>query len=78
MDENTQIVMPNDIKIQIEEALKEIKATHKRVGSIITPTKYVEKKGQFDYVTAPYVKSIADKNYPGWSWKLITFQIVIV
>ena len=32
----------------------------------------------FDYVSAPYIKSMADKHYPGWSWKIIKFEVIIV
>jgi len=77
MDE-PQMVLQNEVKTAVEVAIDKIKEQHRKVGSLKTPAKYVEKKGQFEYVAAPYVKSIADKYYPGWSWEIIKFEVVIV
>lgn len=74
----TQIVLQSDVRTDVESAIEAIKKQHRTVSELKTPSKYVEKKGQFDYVQAPYVKSIADRYYPGWSWEIMKFEVVIV
>lgn len=77
MNEN-EIVLQDNTKTAVEKAIASIKDRHQRVGSINTPKQYIERKGQFEYVAAPYIKSMADKHYPGWSWEIIGYEIVIV
>ena len=53
-----------------------INDTHKIVSELATPRTYIEDKMGIDYVKYPYMRSIADKYYPGWSWKIINSEIV--
>ena len=53
-----------------------IENVHKIVSELVTPRTYVEDKMGIDYVKYPYMRSIADKYYPGWSWKIISTEIV--
>ena len=55
----------------INESLKLITEKHKKVSSITTPTPYIKKKMGMDYVEYSYMREIADKEYPGWSWTII-------
>ena len=55
----------------INESLKLITEKHKKVSSITTPTPYIKKKMGMDYVEYSYMREIADKEYPGWSWNII-------
>lgn len=38
------------------------------VSEIKTPIEFIEKKLDIDYVKADYMRLIATKYYPGWSW----------
>ena len=58
----------------INESLKMITEKHKKVSSITTPTPYIKKKMGMDYVEYSYMREIADKEYPGWSWTIINTE----
>jgi len=58
----------------ITDSLKEITKHQKRVSKIKTPKGYVKKKQGFDYVELSYMKSVANEQYPGWSWTIINSE----
>jgi len=58
----------------INEALKEITNKHKKVSNIATPTPYIKKKMGMEYVEYSYMREVADKEYPGWSWLIINTE----
>jgi|TARA_R100001530_G_scaffold38802_2_gene30022 hypothetical protein len=45
--------------------------THDNVSNIDTPKSFVKNKMGADYVEFSYMRDVADKNYPGWSWTVI-------
>ena len=53
-----------------------IRDTHKEVSNLKTPSAYVFDKMGMDYVKYPYMRDIADKHYPGWSWTIISTQML--
>lgn len=55
----------------INGALKKITEQHKIISKIETPKGFVKQKQGFDYVELSYMKSIANEQFPGWSWKII-------
>ena len=58
----------------INEALKEITSKHKKVSNIATPAPYIKKKMGMEYVEYSYMREVADKEYPGWSWTIINTE----
>lgn len=58
----------------IETRLKAITEHHKYVSDIETPKPYIKKKAGMDYVEIGYMKGIADKEFPGWSWTIINSE----
>jgi len=58
----------------INEALKGITNKHKKVSNIATPTPFIKKKMGMEYVEFSYMREIADKEYPGWSWTVISTE----
>ena len=58
----------------INEALKEITSKHKKVSNIATPSPYIKKKMGMEYVEYSYMREVADKEYPGWSWTIINTE----
>ena len=55
----------------IELVRKAITDKHKNVSNIKTPKPFIKKKMGMEYVEYSYMREIADKEYPGWSWKII-------
>ena len=47
---------------------------HRKVGKISTPKGLVKKRQGFDYVELSYMKSIANEQFPGWSWTIINSE----
>ena len=55
----------------LESSLVKITQVHDTVSEITTPKAYIKKKMDMDYVEIGYMKKLADKFYPGWSWEII-------
>jgi len=60
----------------IQDSLKNITSHHKEVGKIETPKGLVKKKMGFDYVELSYMKKIANEQFPGWSWTIISTEVL--
>lgn len=58
----------------IQDSLQKITLHQKKVSKIKTPKGYVKKKQGFDYVELSYMKSVANEQYPGWSWNIINSE----
>tara|TARA_R110002020_G_scaffold72272_4_gene186059 strand:- start:2499 stop:3107 length:609 start_codon:yes stop_codon:yes gene_type:complete len=56
---------------KIDKILESITDKHDFVSDIRTPRAYVKKKMDMDYVEIGYMKAMAEKHYPGWSWEVI-------
>ena len=48
-----------------------IMSTHNNVSNIDTPKSFIKNKMGADYVEFSYMRDVADKHYPGWSWQVI-------
>ena len=57
---------------QINKLLQNVTKKHDEVSRIETPKIFIKKKQNFDYVDVGYMKKLADKYFPGWSWKIIS------
>jgi len=68
---DNKIAMLNDNSIQNIENRKQHHGYHKTVSNMKTPQKYIEQKMGLDYVKYGYMRDLADKFYPGWSWTII-------
>jgi hypothetical protein len=55
----------------VNEIRKLITKKHKHVSNLKTPSPYVKKKMGLDYVEYGFMREIADKEYPGWSWTIV-------
>jgi len=72
---NKEIMLTDTSSLNvINEALKEITSKHKKVSNIVTPSPYIKKKMGMEYVEYSYMREVADKEYPGWSWTIITTE----
>ena len=68
--ENTQ---PNVVMIA-EDTFDIIRDLHDKVSMEDTPRSFIKKKMGIDYVEYSYMRSVADKHYPGWSWTIISTE----
>ena len=48
---------------------------HKKVSRIKTPKPYIKKKMGMEYVEYNYMRKVADKEFPGWSWLVIKTEL---
>ena len=60
----------------IEKVRKAITDKHKQVSNIKTPKPYIKKKMGMEYVEYSYMREIADKEFPGWSWKVVNTEVL--
>jgi len=82
---NTELIQTNNSLVIGEDLLKGIKKLldkstkqHKRISQTKTPVnkEIVGKKGGYDYVKDWYMRSRANKEFPGWSFTIIKDEIV--
>jgi hypothetical protein len=75
-------IVPYDRRISVqevnisEELKKAITAKHKKVSDMETPNHFVKKKMGMDYCEYSYMREIAEKEYPGWSWEIISEEML--
>jgi len=68
---NELALIENGSLTSINKALNNITKHHKKVSDINTPKPFIKQKMGMDYVEYSYMREIADKHYPGWSWTVI-------
>ena len=68
---NELALIENGSLQNINKALNNITKHHKKVSDINTPKPFIKQKMGMDYVEYSYMREIADKHYPGWSWTVI-------
>jgi len=63
-------------KKELAAVRKAITDKHKHVSSLKTPSPYVKKKQGMDYVEYSYMREVADKEFPGWSWTIEKTEVL--
>jgi len=82
MNKNKIIPVDKSIPVKAEEMnisqkiKKAITAKHKKVSDMETPKHFVKKKMGMDYVEIGYMKHVAEAEYPGWSWKIVSTEVL--
>ena len=72
--EDTGLTVLSNMPAVIEEALDRVTDKHKKVSEMTTPPSQISKKMGLDYVEIGYMKHVADTEYPGWSWEIISSE----
>tara|TARA_R100001086_G_C11814373_1_gene252435 strand:+ start:154 stop:786 length:633 start_codon:yes stop_codon:yes gene_type:complete len=68
---NNKVVLSEASFTSVSDSIKlAITNKHKSVSRIKTPKPFIKKKMGLDYVEFSYMREIADKEYPGWSWTI--------
>ena len=70
MDNNTPLTMDKTVNLMLEKST----AQHEKISGMQTPKAYIKKKAGMDYVELAYMKSMADKHFPGWSWQVVNTE----
>ena len=73
-NKNGELVTYN--KKELAAVRKAITDKHKHVSGLTTPSPYVKKKQGMDYVEYSYMREVADKEYPGWSWTIQKTEVL--
>tara|TARA_R100001530_G_scaffold135629_2_gene113326 strand:+ start:165 stop:782 length:618 start_codon:yes stop_codon:yes gene_type:complete len=74
---NTDVVVVDKEMLAATDIIrKAITEKHKKVSDMSTPKPFVKKKMGMDYVEYSYMREIADKEYPGWSWTIQKTEVL--
>jgi len=76
MSENNQAIISAESMKVVDGMRQLITDKHKKVSKIKTPKPYIKKKMGMEYVEISYMREIADKEYPGWSWLVINTEVL--
>ena len=71
MENNTPIIVDESMLSTTDEIRKAITIKHKKVSFMKTPKPYIKQKQGMDYVEYSYMREVADKEWPGWSWEIV-------
>ena len=72
---NKEVIVTDSISVSDSIKLA-ITDKHKKVSRIKTPKPFIKKKMGLDYVEFSYMREIADKEYPGWSWTIEKTEVL--
>ena len=71
MSNNNDIIVADEQILAATDVMrKAITDKHKKVSLMSTPKPFIKKKMGMDYVEFSYMREVADKEYPGWSWTI--------
>jgi uncharacterized membrane-anchored protein YjiN (DUF445 family) len=73
---NELAIIESDALSTVNKALKSITRKHKKVSKISTPKAFIKQKMGMDYVEYSYMREVADKEFPGWSWNIIKTEVL--
>ena len=74
---NNKVVLSEASFTSVSDSIKlAITNKHKSVSRIKTPKPFIKKKMGLDYVEFSYMRDIADKEYPGWSWTIEKTEVL--
>jgi hypothetical protein len=65
---------PMDGDILAIDSFDIIRNLHEEVSMEDTPKSFIKNKMGVDYVEYSYMRKLADKHYPGWSWTIISTE----
>ena len=76
-EDNGQLTFYNETDAnKLANIFKQTQKQHTRISEMKTPSGVIEELMGFDYVKLGYMKGIADKEFPGWSWIIIKYEAV--
>ena len=76
MNDKNLVIIDKKMLQATDVIRKAITDKHKKVSNIKTPKPFIKKKMGLDYVEFSYMREIADKEYPGWSWTIQKTEVL--
>ena len=77
MSNKNNVIVVDEQMLQATDIIRQaITKKHKKVSRIKTPKPFIKKKMGLDYVEFSYMREIADKHYPGWSWTIQKTEVL--
>ena len=73
---NSPIVMDSEAIKSVDIMREAITKKHKKVSDMKTPRPFIKKKMGMEYVEYSYMREIADKEFPGWSWTVQNTEVL--
>ena len=75
-DDNQLIFYNEENANKLKKIFKQTQEQHTKISETKTPSGVIKELMGYDYVKLGYMKGIADKEFPGWSWIIIKFEPV--
>ena len=77
MSNKNEVMLVDEQMLQATDAVrKAITNKHKKVSRLKTPKPFIKKKMGLDYVEFSYMRDVADKEFPGWSWTIEKTEVL--
>ena len=77
MSNKKEVMVVDEQMLQATDAVrKAITNKHKKVSRLKTPKPFIKKKMGLDYVEFSYMRDVADKEFPGWSWTIEKTEVL--
>ena len=77
MSNNNEVIVIDEQMLEATDTIrKAITDKHKKVSSMSTPKPFIKKKMGMEYVEFSYMREVADKEYPGWSWTIQKTEVL--
>ena len=77
MSNSNEVIVVDQKTLEATDTMRvAITEKHKKVSRIKTPKPFIKKKMGLDYVEFSYMRDIADKEFPGWSWTIEKTEVL--
>ena len=77
MSNNNELIVVDQKMLEATDTIRmAITEKHKKVSRISTPKPFIKKKMGLDYVEFSYMRDVADKEFPGWSWTIEKTEVL--
>ena len=77
MSNNNEVIVVDQKMLEATDTIRmAITEKHKKVSRIKTPKPFIKKKMGLDYVEFSYMRDVADKEFPGWSWTIEKTEVL--
>jgi len=77
MSNNNDVIVVDQQTLEATDTVRiAITDKHKKVSKIKTPKPFVKMKMGMEYVEFSYMRDVADKEFPGWSWTIEKTEVL--
>jgi len=77
MSNSNEVIVVDQQMLEATDTIRmAITEKHKKVSRIATPKPFIKKKMGLDYVEFSYMRDVADKEFPGWSWTIEKTEVL--